>query len=811
MREGLSGPTIYLAIRLKYIESDEKVAIQCYHCGDPCENELIRFDAKDFCCGGCKAVYELFQETELKEIYDRRNEFAKRSNQFDFLSNATIADELLYFKSETHNRVKLYLPSIHCSSCIYLLENLHRLDDGVIKVTVNFVKKEADILYKPDRLSLHDLANLLGSIGYAPNFTRADGAKKDRSEGDGGLSIKLGVAAFCFGNIMLLSFPEYLGFDSQLDEKYGVFFSWLNIILALPVLLYSSIDYFKSAIAGLSRRFVNIDVPIVVGIITLFLRSVYEVLSEAGPGYFDSLAGLVFFLLVGKWFQSKTYQNLSFERDYKSYFPLAILKRQGIEEISTPIDLLEKDDTVIIRNGEIIPADGILSSGTAKIDYSFVTGESRPVHVNADQVIYAGGRQLGQRIELKLLKKSSQSYLTNLWNSQAFKEESDGHTKLLVNQISKYFTGVVLTIAILSFTFWAFHDSTMMWQSFTAVLIVACPCALALSAPFTNGNVLRWLGKANLYLKGSDVVERLSIIDTVVFDKTGTLTSSAESRLNYSGYDLSHIECAVVKKMTSNSTHPLSQKIHDSIAADISIELHDFVERPGKGLFAKYGTTSFKLGSAKWVGNDNVDSANQDGVYLSADGKVKGVYRFQNAYRDGLSQLTKKLGAYKMVILSGDNDRERENLTGIFGDKVEMKFNQSPEDKMNYIAELKNEGKSVMMLGDGLNDAGALKRSDIGLAVTEDIAAFSPACDGILLGSKLTYLSRFLRYLNIARNIVVASFIISFAYNIVGISLAVSGALTPVSAAILMPLSSISVVLFATLSSNYFAKTLNIV
>ncbi|MEM9859717.1 MAG: heavy metal translocating P-type ATPase metal-binding domain-containing protein, partial [Bacteroidota bacterium] len=566
------------------VDLEEPVVIKCYHCGDPCESEHLHYENKDFCCGGCKAVYELFQETDLQYIYDRRQEFNKKTDRFDFLENQAIIDELLDFQSDTHNRVKLYLPAIHCSSCIYLLENLHRLDNGIIKVTVNFVKKEADILYKPEILSLKGVATLLAFIGYEPNFTKNGQVNGSGEKSDNGLSVKLGVAAFCFGNIMLLSFPEYLGFDSELDEKYSVFFSWLNIILALPVLIYSSQDYFTSAFTGLKKRFINIDVPIALGIITLFCRSTYEVLSVTGPGYFDSLAGLIFFLLIGKWFQSKTYQHLSFERDYKSYFPLASLKLIGDDEVSTPISQLSRGDTVVIRNGEIIPADGILTTEEASIDYSFVTGESRPIKVKTGDIIYAGGRQLGQKIRVALVKKSSQSYLTSLWNSQVFKEETDGYAKLLVNKVSKYFTAIVLSIAFGSLIYWFFADKTIIWQAFTAVLIVACPCALALSAPFTNGNVLRWLGKTYLYLKGANVVESLSEVDTLVFDKTGTLTTANTSEISYSGDPLTIKEKAILSAMTGNSTHPLSKRIQAFVSSNLAITLSDFMEFPGKGL-----------------------------------------------------------------------------------------------------------------------------------------------------------------------------------------------------------------------------------
>ena len=781
-----------------------KKQVECFHCGEDCVEELIRYDDKDFCCQGCKAVYELFQGTDLQEVYANRKELRENSHKYDYLNNPDIENKLLDFQSGSHNKVKLFLPAVHCSSCIYVLENLHRLEDGILKVTLNFIKKEADVHYDPRKLSLEKVAELLASIGYPPKFFTGSTEKK-RSSTDH-LSIKIGIAAFCFGNIMLLSFPEYLGFEDAVDEVFGRFFSWINIFLAIPVVVYSGRDYFVSAWKGLARKFINIDVPIALGILVLFSRSSYEVLTHTGPGYFDSLAGLVFFLLIGKWFQSKTYQNLSFERDYRSYFPLAVLKETSSDLVSTPIQDLEPGDTIIVRNEEIIPADAVLLQGEAKIDYSFVTGEADAVAVRPKEMIYAGGRQLGERLTLKLIQKSSHSYLTGLWNNQVFKTERQGYAELLINKISKHFTLVVISIATLAALYWLIYDSSEVWQVFTAVLIVACPCALALSAPFTNGNSLRVLGRNKFYLKKANIAEYLASVDTLVFDKTGTITEACRGAARYHGEALEIWERAIIAQMTSNSIHPLSKKIHNLYVKEDKIPLNDFKEWAGKGLQAGYNSHKVMIGSSRWLGVDARDRA--DGrVYLKIDGRVKGYFDISSHYRKGLGDLVTELKkSADLFVLSGDNDQEKENLKKVFGAGTEMRFEQSPEDKLKFIERLRKEGRKVMMLGDGLNDAGALKQSDVGIAVTDDIAAFSPACDGILLGDELYRLGDFLRYAKKAKRIILASFVISFAYNLVGITLAVGAMLTPVAAAILMPVSSISVVVFTTLSGNFQAR-----
>ena len=776
----------------------------CYHCGEKCKEQVAELDGKSFCCDGCRAVYELFQDENLKDFYKENATFRKDELRFEFLDNPEVTAGLVDFKDDECVSVRLNLPAIHCSSCIYVLENLHTIEPGIIDIRVNFEKKEATIRYNPALITLREVAELLSSVGYKPDFK----LHTDEDKPVDTLPIKIGVAAFCFGNIMLLSFPEYLGFDMTKEGGFQSFFSYLSLLLALPVIFYASTDYLSSAWKGLTHGFINIDVPISIGILVLFARSAYEIITATGPGYLDSLSGLLFFLLIGKWFQNKTYEQLSFERDYKSYFPLATLKRQGDELVSTLVNEIKPGDLLVIRNQEIIPVDGELLSKEASLDYSFVTGEERPQPVKKGESVFAGGKQLGSSIEIVATKACSQSYLTSLWNNDVFKNENTSEKEILINRVSKYFTITILAIALTAFIFWVFYEPGRSWEIFAAVLIVACPCALALSAPFTNGHAIRILGRNKLYLKNAKTAELLPKVDTIVFDKTGTLTSKEGSGVQYMGIELSDYQKGILKSITGHSTHPLSQSIHQYFSGYTSAHLDSFREWPGKGVRGIAQGVEFKVGSAAWLG---VDSTNDEGTFLAIDDDIKGRFLFNQIYRPELKTLVNSLASsHKLAILSGDNDSEKESLSEIFPDHTEMLFNQKPEDKLRYIKERQQRGDYVMMMGDGLNDAGALKQANIGIAVTEDAANFSPASDGILEGEQLTGLRKFLSFTTNTNKIIIISFLLSFLYNSIGIGLAVGGLLTPIIAAILMPLSSISVVGFTTVASNYVGRKLNL-
>ncbi|NJL14339.1 MAG: HAD-IC family P-type ATPase [Microscillaceae bacterium] len=792
----------------------------CYHCGEPCPDARIAKEDKHFCCQGCQTVYEILAENNLCNYYaleknpgkpQKNRDFGDR---FAFLDNPEIAQTLLNFQSDTMSKANLLLPNVHCSSCIWLLENIYRLHPGISYSRVNFMRRELSVSFDPRQISFREVAEMLSRLGYPPQINLQDlKAKKQQSE-NLHLLYKIGITGFCFGNIMLLSFPDYLAVEDWVDESYKYFFGYLNILLALPVFFYSSSDYFRSAYQSLRAGAINLDVPIALGILALFGRSLYEIISVTGAGYLDSLAGLLFFLLVGRWVQNRTYESLSFERDYASYFPLAVKVRQASSaevEIRT-VTSLKKNDLIQIRNQELVPADSILLSERAFIDYSFVSGEAEPLEKIQGDYIYAGGRQIGPSIELAVQKEVSQSYLTQLWNSEIFQEEAPQKIHRHVSLFSKYFTFGTLAIAFGALGFWAWQNPALMWNAFTAVLIVACPCALALSTPYALGNTMRIFGRNHFYLKNSDVVAHLAEIQHLVFDKTGTITHSQQADIQFVGLTLRPEEQVAIKSLTVHSTHPLSRKITAFLEEANVLPVDYFKEIDGQGLFGRVNGQRLRLGSRHFVEPAPAESSAPEvpmasRVYVSLDGQMLGYFEVQNAYRPGLAELLQDLQKhYPTSLITGDNAAEKARLEALFGPKAELCFQQKPIQKLEYIRTKQAEGQKMLMLGDGLNDAGALRQSDVGIALTEDTTSFSPACDAILDAKGFGRLAQFLHFSRTTMQVIRVSFGISLAYNLFGIAFAVSGTLSPVIAAILMPISSVTVVAFVVAATNLLAK-----
>lgn len=802
----------------------------CYHCGEDCKTE-IQFDKKSFCCEGCKTVYSLLSENNLCTYYNLNTNPGTSLNKeisphkFAYLEDAQVITQLLNFNDGNLSTVTFYIPQIHCSSCIYLLENLYRIKKGILRSHVNFMKREANITFDNTILNLRQVVEALVQIGYEPRINLNDLQRKEKKQHLRKYYLKIGIAFFAFGNIMLFTFPEYLGIDVIAESGFRKFFGYLNFLLALPVLLFSASEFFISAWSAAKEKTLNMDVPIVLGIIAMFIRSSYEIFTHTGGGYFDTLSSLVLLMLIGRLFQNKTYDTLSFERDYKSYFPVAVTVINNQKETSIPLTKLRIGDRLLIRNHELIPADAKLVKGNANIDYSFVTGEATPIAKQQGDLIFAGGKHLGSAIELEVIKDVSHSYLTQLWNDSAFHKNDHKNITSLATKMSLWFTPIVILIAIAATAFWWTSDTARALNAFTSVLIITCPCALALSSPFTLGNALRLLGQNGMYLKNTLTIEKLAKISSIVFDKTGTLTNTKDAKIEFAALNseaestasanppvLSDYELQLVKSLVYHSSHPLSKKVYEHLKETPIFRTQDFKEEEGKGIEGWVDENCVKIGSKRYLfNNKNADNStisdfrHASKVYVGINGKVLGYFLVKNEYRKGFSTLIQQLRTkYELFVLSGDNDAEK-NFLKQYVPEENLVFHQQPSDKLNYIKKLQQQHQMVMMLGDGLNDAGALKQADVGLVIADDVNNFSPACDGIIEAAQFERLNTLMQFSKDAVRVIKMSFAISILYNIIGVSFAVQGTMSPIVAAVIMPISSVTIILFTTLGSAYFA------
>ncbi|MCP5353548.1 MAG: heavy metal translocating P-type ATPase metal-binding domain-containing protein [Chromatiales bacterium] len=784
-------------------QGETTTKLTCYHCGEDCLDEVYYVDEKPFCCFGCKTVYGILAENDLCTYYDleaapgKNRRDSGEATKYEILDRPDIRARFVTFEDDRQMHLRFYLPHMHCSSCIWLLENLHTLHPAIAQARVDFRRKEISIIAARDEITVKEVASLLDAIGYEPYLSLQDMEKKDDGSVNRGRLIRIAVAGFCFGNIMLFSAPEYLAGGAMGESSLQLLFQYLSLLFSLPVFFYCADEFYISSWKSIRKGFLHIDVPIALAIIITFIRSLYNVFVEGSGGYFDSMSGIVFFMLLGRYFQDRTYKMVSFTRDYKSYFPLSATRLEDGKETAVAVTELQKGDTYIVRNNELIPADSILIRGQARIDYSFVTGEAEPVERGIGELIYAGGRQRGSHLELRVIKEVSQSYLTQLWNQSGGKKEKEEDDKNMVQLLSRHFSLIVLVLSVIAFVFWLFADPSRSLDALVTPMIIACPCALLLSATFTNGNAIARLGKAGLYLRNAGIIEKLTRISVIVFDKTGTITPSKHTRIEYEGRQLNEEERRLLCSLVHESSHPYSRAIASWCGQNKLLPVRNFREVPGLGIEGEIGQFKVQLFKA---------SDERQGSVMYVNDQEMGRFSFSAEVYPGMFALTGRLRkSFPIYLLSGDSDRDKPVMDQLF-ESDRQRYFCKPEDKRQFIEDLQKSGEVVMMVGDGLNDAGALMQSDVGVAVTDDIHSFTPASDLIMEVRGISQTDKLLRYAVGARKVIVWSFIISLIYNAAGLWFALQGLLQPVIAAILMPLSTITIVLFTTGLTTLFSR-----
>ncbi|MBZ0111804.1 MAG: heavy metal translocating P-type ATPase metal-binding domain-containing protein [Thermoanaerobaculia bacterium] len=776
----------------------------CEHCGAPSSDGTVDARGRTFCCLGCRAVFELLDANGLSYFYRLEAhpgptiEAIVEENAFTYLDRKDISRRLLAWQADGSCRVTLRIPAIHCVACVWLLENLYRFSPAIGESRVVFPRQELTVHFDPSRLKLSALVHQLSKLGYPPALCLDSlNSTEPVASSQRHLVQRIGIAGFVAGNTMLFSISSYLGLATS--DGLARFMSYVSLALALPVVTYCAADFWRAAWFSLRGRVVSLDVPIALGLAALFGQSLFEIVTAHGGGYLDSLSALVFLLLIGRWVQDRAFESLRFDRNYADYFPLSATTLVDGGERIVPLTELRAGDRIVVRHGELLPVDGTLASGEARIDYSFVTGESDPVIRQAGDELLAGGRQVGGAIEINATRSVNSSGLVALWNQTGSEGDHDS-AQTLISRAARWFTGGVISIAVASFFYWIIVDSSLALRSFVSVLIVACPCALALAAPFATGAARHWLARHGLFLRSPSVVERLAQCVAAVFDKTGTLTEASASVVSYRGKRLAAEDSAALAALLTGSSHPFGLAVRRFLGNPTSCQITAYEEIAGAGCRGLVERRSIACGSREWLAScgtlnlPTVDESRTSTVHWASDRVYRGRFDIVAPLRPELSQLMQNLGrSLRLVVTSGDSDRDRDRLVEALGSTVSMSFRQSPGDKRQLVEELQHSGP-VMMIGDGLNDGPALRQSSVRIAVAEDVSVFAPACDALLQARELPRLAHHLQFSRHVLTVIKICFAVSIAYNLIGLGFAVTGQLAPVVSAILMPLSSLTVV-----------------
>lgn len=797
---------------------------RCYHCQTPLTPKTtfkgkIKGEEKLFCCNGCKTVAEFISESGNDKFYDLRGSIVLEpvisvSDSVDQNLNSEYTyAEFVTGEETTNKEVYINITNIHCSACVWLNEKVLSQTEGIKSVRINFANARAHVVWDDTRIKLSQIFSIIQGIGYKPSLY-APWKKEDQFnlfERD--LLLRLGVAGFCFGNIMLFGVALYAGYFSGMEANFKKLLHYVSWVLATPAFIYSGFPFIKGAYYGLKNKTITMDLLLVLGVSLAYFYSVYVTISDRGEIYFDSVCMIYFFILIGKYLEARA-RNLSGKRvqSLLSKLPEIVLIVKNGKEENVLSSEIQKNDTIKILPGQRIPVDGILISPEASLDESFLTGESGPVRRQKNQELMAGSVNIDKNIVLKASSTSKDSTLARIQKMVDSAMLEKPKVQLLLDRVSSYFVFFVLSVAVLVFISWMLFGAgleTSLVNSIS-VLIIACPCALGLSVP--TALVMNHLvcSERGILVKNPNIIETLSKPNYVIFDKTGTLT---EGQLNVIRDEISTDDLTAKFLLTVEygSKHPIAKSVQKYLLnqkmmvynpnefEDVYIE-----EKPGYGIEGKIKKDgvyyTVKVGKSDFVlenSKNSKEEAKHSGtsVYVSVNGSSKGFLVLQDTLREEAKEEVQKLKKLLdgVFIFSGDDYYVVKNISEVL--EIEnYDHGMKPKQKLDKLKMMQSNGKKVITVGDGINDAGMLAKSDIGISMQMGADITIDKADIILMNNHLSGVRKTLLFSKKTISVIKMNIVLSLLYNTLTIPLAAFGYLIPIICALFMTLSSLTVV-----------------
>ncbi|OCL94619.1 heavy metal translocating P-type ATPase [Aliarcobacter thereius] len=796
--------------------------IVCNHCHLSFEESVMIKDGDmNFCCGGCQTVFHILKEENLDSFYEKlgnksikaplqvSNRDLEKFDSQNFLNNYTTKTK------DGFTQIDLILEGIHCAACVWLNEKILYDTKGVVEADINFTTNKARVIFNRDLINLSQIIKKIRSIGYNAYAYDSTLANEQANKAKQDFFVKIMVAVVCTMNIMMLSVGKYTGFFTGMSNDVKDMIHFAEFILTTPVLFYSGFVFYKGAYYGIKNRIVNMDLLVSTGASLTYLYSLSVLFGAKGESYFDSVAMIITFVLIGKYLEVIGKKSAIDTLDkIKSTLPLeTTVVKDGIKEIKA-LNEIEIGDIVEIKIGEKVPVDGKIVFGSSSFDESSLTGESIPVYKKTGDTLYSGTIILDSLVHYEVTKDFKNSTFSSIVTLLEDSLNSKPKIQTLANQLSRGFSLIILSIAFATFLVWYyfgldlgfyFENTNQFERSFitaVSVVVIACPCALALATPMASLVGISELAKKSLLFKEAKYIETLANANLVVFDKTGTLTKGEleVSHVDFFSKEQKNID--ILYSLLDSSTHPVSlavkRYIEDNFEIKTQVLLEEIQNVEAKGLKAKYEDIEVLGGNQALIDDFNIDfnSETKTTQYIFAIGnKVIANFELKDEIKDDAKELIDYLKSQNIdiMMLTGDNDFVAKNVANSLEIK-NYKAHLSPKDKAEFIKLQKDSGKIVVMVGDGVNDSVALSFSDVAIAMGNGADVSMMVSDIVLLSSKLKSLKdAFIiskkTYKHIKQNL---SF--SLIYNALTIPIAMSGYIIPLFAALSMSLSSLVVV-----------------
>ncbi|MCT7535218.1 heavy metal translocating P-type ATPase [Aliarcobacter cryaerophilus] len=800
------------------------IKIECNHCHLSFDKKImIKENDLNFCCGGCQSVYHILKSENLDSFYEKLgNKTIKAPLQ---VSN----DDLAKFDSENFLnsyttitkdgfvQIDLILEGIHCAACVWLNEKVLYDTKGVVEANINFTTNKARVVFNSDILKLSDIIKKIRSIGYNAYAYDSSIADKEASKAKQDYFVRMMVAVVCTMNIMMLSVAKYTGFFTGMSLEVKNMIHLAEFILTTPVLFFSGFVFYKGAYFGLKNRIVNMDLLVSSGATMTYVYSLFVLFGAKGESYFDSVAMIITFVLVGKYLEVIGKKSAIDTLDkIKSTLPLeAIVVKDGKKETKA-LNLVEVGDIIELKIGEKVPVDGKIISGNASFDESSLTGESIPVYKKTGDNIFSGTVILDSTILFEVVKDFKNSTFSSIVTLLEDSLNSKPKIQTLANKISRRFSLIILSIAFITFLVWYyfgldlgfyFEGVNQFERSFItaiSVVVIACPCALALATPMASLVGISELAKKSLLFKEAKFIETIANATIVVFDKTGTLTKGELEVGFVEFFNKDEKSMNLLYSLLDSSNHPVSLAVKKYIKENFEVSnliLEDVKNIEAKGLSARYENIEILGGNEALLKefdvNVNIDLNSKFTQYLfSIDKKIVANFELKDELKDDAKELIEYLKEQNIesIMLTGDNNFVASSIAKEL-EISNYKANLTPKDKADFIKDLKNSGKTVVMVGDGVNDSVALASSDVAIAMGNSADVSMMVSDVVMLNSKLKSLKdAFIiskkTYKHIKQNLA-----FSLIYNTITIPIAAAGFIIPLFAALSMSLSSLVVVL----------------
>lgn len=798
------------------IQGQERTIVKCDHCTETIDQGMeIVSNENIFCCHGCKTVFQILGSNGLTDFYKIRDDEGKRSNpvnkkvhDFTYMDDESFTSEFIYLTKKKPKSIKFYLEGIHCMACLWLIEKTPSFISGLFSARLNIGDNTAVFEFSDD-LKVSELANELTRLGYTPHPLKMNESshnfqkKEERSE-----LLRIGIAGAAMGNIMLYAISNYAGADGD----YRVIFNWISLIIAVPVIFYSALPFYKTSIQAIKMKTLSIDIPLSIAMLGGFFFSAFSMFAGGDALYFDSISALVFLILLSRYFVKKATQSGLNTKGLQTFFTnRGVLKRNSEGDFrAVHGKYINIADIVKIPSGEKAIFDLELISDKAIIDNSIITGESRPQEIVKSEMLNAGSINIGPDIIAKVSKIGESTRIGKIIKEIEASSKGQGRTVLRADRIAKYFIALVLIlttyIGIYSYINYGLHEAI---ARSLALIIISCPCALAMATPLSFIKSLGQLKSTGVLVKNESVLEKINEIKHIILDKTGTLTAgkfevlSFENNSELTDKDIHTITNAI----EARSVHPIALSLKNFFNRFnlSSAKVEEFTTINGLGIKAKVNGVQYFLGKIKKSQRENkFHNMTQVGLYNEETNSLLATYALGDQLKDGALEKIRDLQSkgYVVHIASGDNEGvvfELGNDLGIHKDNLHAE--QSPEDKAELIANLKETGK-VLMIGDGANDALALQKADVGIAVGGAVDLSLRASDIFLSTADIKVISKLITTANETNSVILRNFAFSIAYNSVGVLLALFGLVSPLLAAIFMPASSLTVVLSSYLGTR---------